>query len=79
MGNMESMCTAQRDKDVSMYMDRLLDLQKELTLKDVLLQETTKKLTDANKQLEEQNIFNWKQPPHKINNIKNDLTRSYKL
>ena len=56
MGNI---CANQRDKETSLFIERILELQKDLTIKEFDLQQTQIKLYQANKLLEDQKIYDW--------------------
>ena len=56
MGNI---CSNQRDKETSLFIERMLELQKDLTIKEFDLEQTQIKLSQANKLLEDQKIYDW--------------------
>ena len=56
MGNI---CTNQRDRETNLFIERMLELQRELTIKEYDLEQTKVKLVHANKLLEDKQISDW--------------------
>ena len=56
MGNI---CTNQRDRETSLFIERMLELQRELTIKEFDLEQTKVKLVHTNKLLEDKQISDW--------------------
>lgn len=56
MGNY---CTTQRDRDMSLFIERMLELQRDLVIKEIDLESTQKKLAYANRVIEVNKIEDW--------------------
>uniref|UniRef100_A0A6C0JC45 Uncharacterized protein n=1 Tax=viral metagenome TaxID=1070528 RepID=A0A6C0JC45_9ZZZZ len=62
MGTTTSICSSNREKDFAVYLDKILELQREIVIKELILEETQKKLSTANKMLEDKKFQDWKHP-----------------
>lgn len=56
MGNY---CTTHRERDMSLFIERMLELQRELVIKEIDLESTQKKLAYANRVIEVNKIEDW--------------------
>ena len=56
MGNY---CTTHRERDMSLYIERMLELQRDLVIKEIDLESTQKKLAYANRIIEVNKIEDW--------------------
>lgn len=56
---MGSICCSQREREFSISIERLLELQRDLVIKETELFDTQKKLEEANKLLQKYKINEW--------------------
>jgi len=57
---MGAMCSNQRDRDTSVYIEKLLELQRELTIKEIELEQTKNDLLNTNRLLEDKKVYDWR-------------------
>ena len=62
MGSISSICVRQKEAEFNDCLERMLELQRELTIKEMVLEETQEKLSRANRLIEEQKIQIWQNP-----------------
>ena len=56
MGNF---CTNQRDRDTSLFIEKMLELQRDLVIKELDYENVQNQLSYANKQIENNKITHW--------------------
>ena len=57
---MGTICSNERDKETSVYLEKILELQRELTIKEIDLEQTKNDLLNANRLLEDKKVYDWR-------------------